>query len=66
MFDPDVSQLYKTFDCPPVTLPFIDAQRRRLSFRNERSLYTRKSDITGQPIISVYAPDAPYPVYEWT
>ena len=62
--DNELNALQERFDCPPVTLPFIEAQRQRLSFRNERSLYIRKSDITGTQIISVYAPDAPYPVYE--
>lgn len=56
--------LYKKFDCPPINLPFIDSQRRRLCFRNERTLYTRKCDATGQTIISVYSPDKPFKVYK--
>lgn len=36
----------------------------RLVFRNERMLYKRKCDLTGQEIISQYSPDTPYPVYE--
>lgn len=39
-------------------------QQRRLSFRNERSLYSRKSDLSGKSIISIYAPDKPYKVYD--
>jgi hypothetical protein len=39
-------------------------QQRRLSFRNERSLYRRKSDGTGKDIISMYSPDKNVKVYE--
>lgn len=39
-------------------------QRRRLAFRNERKLYTRKCDATGKNIISIYSPDKPYKVYD--
>lgn len=64
MLQPDDAALYEKFDCPPLNLPFIDAQRRRLCFRNERSLYTRKCDATGQNIISIYSPDKPFKVYK--
>ena len=39
-------------------------QMRRMSFRNERTLYRRKCDKTGKDIISVFASDAPYTVYD--
>ena len=39
------------------------SQQRRLNFRNERKLYHRKCDITGQTIISMFSPDKPYKVY---
>jgi len=51
-------------DEPIKTLTFEDAQRRRLCFRNERSLYRRKCDATGEEIISIYSPDKPYKVYK--
>lgn len=38
--------------------------QRRLSFRNERKLYTRKCDLTGRDILSIYSPDKPYKVYD--
>ncbi len=44
--------------CPPCRL------KRRLSFRNERSLYHRKCDLTGKEIISMYSPDKPFKVYD--
>ena len=39
-------------------------QQRRLSFRNERTYYKRKCDLTGKNIISIYAPDSKVKVYE--
>ncbi len=38
-------------------------QQRRLSFRNERKLYKRKCNATGENIISIYSPNKPYIVY---
>ena len=42
---------------------------RRYTWRNERSLYKRKSDMSGQEIISVYSPDKTdikvYSIAEW-
>jgi len=40
-----------------------ERHRRRMTFRNERKLYKRKCDKTGQDIISVYSPDKPCKVY---
>ncbi|EKD44619.1 MAG: hypothetical protein ACD_71C00073G0001 [uncultured bacterium (gcode 4)] len=37
--------------------------KRRLSFRNERTLYKRKCNATQKDIISVYSPDKSYKVY---
>ncbi|MBI5411719.1 hypothetical protein HZA43_00920 [Candidatus Peregrinibacteria bacterium] len=39
-------------------------QQRRLSFRNERSLYHLKSHLSGKQMISMYSPDKPYKVYD--
>jgi len=38
-------------------------KQRRLSFRNERKLYTRKCDATWKQIISIYSPDKPFKVF---
>src|SRR3990167_4033493 len=38
--------------------------QRRMSFRNERKLYQRTCDLTGKPIISVYATEKPFKVYD--
>jgi len=32
--------------------------------RNERKLYTRKCDLSGRQILSIYSPDKPYKVYD--
>jgi len=48
---------------PPPSLSPEARQRRRLTFRNERTLYRRKCDLSGQAILSTYAMDAPMPVY---
>ncbi len=38
--------------------------QRRLAFRNERVLYHRKSDMSGKQIVSMFAPEKPYKVYD--
>ncbi len=39
-------------------------QRRRITWRNERSLYRRKCSKTGKQIIAMYSPEAKFPVYD--
>jgi hypothetical protein len=42
--------------------------QRRLSFRNQTTLYKRKCDTSGKEIVSIYSPDKPHTVYahdEW-
>lgn len=48
---------------PPPTLCPECRQQRRLSFRNERSLYYRKCDRTGKQMVAQYSPDQPFVVY---
>ncbi len=38
--------------------------QQRLLFRNDMILYHRKSDLSGKQIVSIYAPDKPYIVYD--
>ena len=52
------------FSMPTPTLCPEERKKRRLSFRNERKLYKRKCDATGEDIISMYSPDKPYKVYD--
>ncbi len=58
----------EVFEIPSPTFCPECRQQRRLSFRNERSLYKRKSDLSGKNIISMYSPESKCPVYsqdEW-
>ncbi len=53
------------FPIPTPTLCPACRQRRRMAFRNERSLYRRTCDASGKQIISAYSPDKPYKVYDY-
>jgi len=53
----------KKYPIPSPTFCPECRQQRRLIFRNERSLYKRKCDATGENIISIYSPDKKYKVY---
>ncbi|MDC0506212.1 hypothetical protein OAN96_01305 [Candidatus Gracilibacteria bacterium] len=39
-------------------------EQRRLSFRNERHLYSRKCDFSGEDIVSVFSPDKEHKIYK--
>ncbi|MDO8648367.1 MAG: hypothetical protein Q7R81_01145 [Candidatus Peregrinibacteria bacterium] len=54
----------KKYKIPPATRCADCRQQRRLAWRNERYMYKRKCDFTGQDIISMYPPDSPFKVYE--
>lgn len=54
----------KKFPVPPPQLCPDCRQQRRLAMRNERTLYHRKSDLTGKQIIAMFAPSSPYKVYD--
>lgn len=49
---------------PNPTLCPLERKRRRLTWRNERKLYHRKCDKTGNSIIAIYSPLKPYIVYD--
>ena len=51
------------YQIPTPTLCPEERQRRRLAFRNERKLYRRTCDASGQNIISMYSPDKSYKIY---
>ena len=58
----------KKYSIPPPTLCPDCRRQRRLSFRNERTLYHRKCDLSGKQVISNFAVDAQNPAYayeEW-
>lgn len=49
---------------PSPTLSPEERKRRRLSWRNERKLYHRKCDKSGNSLITIYSPDKPYTIYD--
>jgi hypothetical protein len=53
----------KKFLIPSPTLCPDCRQQRRLAFRNERKLYKRKCDATGNDIVSIYSPDSKFKVF---
>ncbi len=61
-------EFYKKFNVPAPNLCHYCKLQNRLNFRNERTLYKRKSDLSGKEIISIYSADNRYKVYsteEW-
>lgn len=61
---PDDLTFYQKIDVPMPTLCPQCRYIRRLLDRNEYNFYKRKCDATGENIISIYRPDAPFPVYK--
>ncbi len=62
--EPDDFSFYEKIKVPPPTFCPECRYIRRLLDRNEYNLYSRKCDATGRNIISIYRPEAPFPVYE--
>ncbi len=61
--EPEDFQFYERIKVPaPTFCPECRAQRR-MTWRNERSLYKTK-DARGTDVISIYAPGSPFTVYE--
>lgn len=54
----------KGITIPPPTLCPDCRQQRRLTWRNERTMYSRTCSATGKKFISPLSPDKPFPVYE--
>ena len=57
---------YELQGFPLPTFCPAERARKRLVFRNDQHLYSRKCDLTGKQIISVFSPDKPFPVYDQT
>src|SRR3989338_2462458 len=55
---------YEKISVPPPTFCPECRMIRRFMFRNENALYKRKCDATGKEIISMFAPENPFKVYE--
>ncbi|RIL08558.1 MAG: hypothetical protein DCC75_08560, partial [Proteobacteria bacterium] len=61
---PDQIEFYRKLEVPFPALCPEERLRRRLAYHNRIYVYRRNSSATGQPIFSMYAPDAPFPVIE--
>ena len=61
---PEDFAFYGKIKVPPPSWCPECRQMRRMSFRNERTLYRRKCDKTGKDIISIYSPDSPHKVFD--
>ncbi len=56
-------KFYEKMGVPVPTLCPEERERRRLSWRNEQTLYRRKCSATGKLIISIHHENRPFPVY---
>lgn len=54
----------RTFEIPPPRFCPDCRQQRRITWRNERSLYNRECSKSGKKIIAMYPPDSVFPVYD--
>ena len=61
--EPEDFQFYEKIQVPPPTFCPECRMIRRMSWRNERTLYKRKCGLCGQNIISMYDPNTPFKVY---
>ncbi|HEY4513018.1 MAG TPA: hypothetical protein VJH06_00700 [Candidatus Paceibacterota bacterium] len=61
--EPDDFGFYEKIKVPPPTFCPDCRFKRRLASSNERSLFKRKCDLSGNDIFSMYPADAPFPVY---
>ncbi len=59
----DDLRFYEKMGVPIPTLCPEERQRRRLAIENERKLYYRKCDATGENMLSLYHQNHPFPVY---
>lgn len=63
LITPEDQTFYKKIKVPEPTLCPSCRMQRRMSFRNERSLFKRTCDFCHKPIIAVYQSNTPFPVY---
>jgi hypothetical protein len=61
--EPEDFQFYEKIKVPPPTFCPECRLIRRLTFRNERSLYKRKCDLCDKASIMMYPENVPFPVY---
>lgn len=54
----------KKYLFPSLDISPLEMRRTLLASRNQNKLYRRKSDHTGQEIISMFSAEVPFPIYE--
>ena len=59
-------KLYEKLDLPGPSFCPICRNQRRMSWRNDRTFYVRKCDLTGDQMISLYPEGTKFPVYHPT
>ena len=64
IIEPDDFAFYEKIKVPPPTFCPECRIVRRMSWRNERTLYHRKCNATGKDIITMFSPEQPLLVYE--
>jgi hypothetical protein len=64
IIEPDDFSFYEKIKVPPPTFCPECRFIRRFASTNERVLYKRKCDLSGEDIFSMYPEDAPFPVYK--
>ncbi|MDI6883381.1 MAG: hypothetical protein QMC93_02880 [Patescibacteria group bacterium] len=60
---PEDFAFYEKIKVPPPTWCPECRLIRRMTFRNERTLYRRKCDLCGKNILAIYSPDKPFTIY---
>ncbi len=64
VIDADDGAFYDRINVPLPTFCWLCRAQRRMAWRNESSLFKRKSDFSGKDIFSAFAPETPVKVYE--
>jgi hypothetical protein len=62
--EPDDFSFYEKMKVPPPTFCWLCRAQRRFSFRNERVLYRKKSDYTGEEIFTMFSPQSGIKIFE--
>ena len=62
--EPEDFDFYKKIDVPPPKLCPDCRIQRRMIWRNERILHKRRSSLSNKEMISQYASDSPFPIYD--
>src|SRR3989344_8964157 len=61
--EPDDFSFYEKMGVPPPTFCPQCRKQRRLAWRNDMNMYSRKCDMCGKSIVSIYSPDSEMTVY---